>query len=87
MGQPAKVANLKTLKAPEEGGSKKDYKDFIEKITNHVAITWNHGKDVADILKETKLPVFKEPAELSLADAQSRIKVMRWDLQVNRHIA
>ena len=64
MSRPAEVANLKILKAPEEGGSKKDYEEFLEKITNHVLITWSHGKDIADILKETKMPVLEEPEEL-----------------------
>ena len=27
---------LKVLKCPEEGGTKKDYDDFLEKLENHV---------------------------------------------------
>ena len=84
MSRPAEVTNLRTLKAPEEGGSKKDYEEFIEKITNHVLITWSHGKDIADILKETKMPVLEEPEELSAEDAKSKVKVVVTDKDVRQ---
>ena len=32
------VRNLKTLKAPEEGGINKEYDEFLEKVQNHVTI-------------------------------------------------
>ena len=32
------VRNLKILSAPEEGGTKKEYEDFLEKIQSHVTI-------------------------------------------------
>ena len=38
----ATVKNLKALKTPEEGGTKKDYEDFLEKIHNHVMVHWTY---------------------------------------------
>ena len=35
----AVVRNLKILKAPEEGGTKKEFDDFLEKIQNHLTIS------------------------------------------------
>ena len=32
----ATVRDLNTLKSPKEGGTKKEYEDFLEKIRNHV---------------------------------------------------
>jgi len=34
----AVVRNLKTLSVPEEGGMKKEYEDFLEKIQSHVTV-------------------------------------------------
>ena len=65
-GRTAEVPQLKVLKAPEEGGTKKEYEDFLEKIINHVTITWSHGKDIAGVIKETQMPAFIEPTEPSL---------------------
>jgi len=35
------------MKSPENGGVKKDYDDFVEKIENHVALKWLQGSDTA----------------------------------------
>ena len=32
----ATVRNLKVLKMPQKGGTKKEYEDFLDKIHNHV---------------------------------------------------
>ena len=40
------VNNLNVLKAPEDGGTKEDFEDFIEKIASHVAMSWKGGKDI-----------------------------------------
>ena len=41
------VKNLKILKSPEEGGTKKDFEDFAERIANHVAISWKEERILA----------------------------------------
>jgi len=38
------VHDLKELKSPEEGGTKKEYETFLETIQNHITITWDFGK-------------------------------------------
>ena len=87
LSRTSEIPGLKILKSPEEGGTKKEYEDFLEKIINHVTITWGHGKDVAYIIKNTKLPLMTEPSELSDSDAKSRLKMMRWDMEVTRYLA
>ncbi len=37
-GRATAVQNLKVLKTPEEGGTKKDYDDFVQKVNNHVMV-------------------------------------------------
>ena len=70
LSRTSEIPGLKILKCPEEGGTKKEYDDFMEKIINHITITWSHGKDIAYVIKNTKLPTFVEPAELSDAEAK-----------------
>ena len=57
----------------------------MEKIINHVTITWGHGKDIAYVVKNTKLLTFLEPVELTDIKAKSKLKVMRWDMEVSKH--
>lgn len=59
------VKNLKILKSPEEGGTKKEFEDFIEKISNHVAISWKRGKDISYLLTKMEEPQFEIPKDLS----------------------
>ena len=87
LSRSSEIPGLKTLKSPEEGGTKKEYDDFLEKIINHVTITWGHGKDVAYTIKHTKLPSLIEPGKLSDSDAKSQLKVMRWNMAVTRYLA
>ena len=70
------IQKLKQLKAPEEGGTKKDYEDFLECISNHVTVTWSYGKDVAEILKTTAPPNFEPPDDLSESDKKSNFKIL-----------
>ena len=76
---------LKTLKSPEEGGTKKEYKDFLEKIDSHVSINWEFGQDVAYAIRNTKLPTFKEPNDLNGADKAVQWKVRLWNQTVDRY--
>ena len=63
---------LKQLKAPQEGRTKKDCEDFVEKIDNHVSVHWTFGQDVSHVLKNTALPTFEEPEDLD--DKDEKIK-------------
>ena len=61
----ANVQGLKVLKTPEEGGTKKEHKDFLEKIENHVEMTWPKGGDIAYVLTEKEDPYEPEPRKLT----------------------
>ena len=81
----AVVQDLKLLKAPEEGGNKKEYGDFLKKIQNHVLISWEMGRDVAFVLKYTKDPTFEEPEDLSEEDEKKKWKVRIWNQKVDHY--
>ena len=76
---------LKTLKSPEEGGTKKEYEDFLEKIDSHVSINWEFGQDIAYAIRNNELPTFKEPVDLNDTDKQSQWKVRLWNQTVDRY--
>ena len=67
-GRATSVKNLKVLKTPEEGGTKKEYEDFVEKINNHVMVHWSFGSDVGHVIKILKDPKMIEPLDLSIED-------------------
>ena len=76
---------LKTLKSPEEGGTKKEYEDFLEKIDSHVSINWEFGQDIAYVIKNSKLPVFVEPKDLTATEETTKWKVRLWNQKVDRY--
>ena len=45
----------------------------MEKIINHVTITWGHGKDIAYVIMNMKLPMFVELAKLTNVEAAGLI--------------
>ena len=78
-GRTADVPNLQALKSPEEGGNKKEYEEFIEKVGSFVTITWTGGQDVGYILKNGEMPQIDPPADLSSDEAKSALKKRQWD--------
>ena len=62
-GRTADIPNLQVLKAPEEGGNKKEYEDFLEKIGSFVTITWSGGQDAGSILRNGELPDIQPPPD------------------------
>ena len=79
------VIVLKTLKSPEEGGTKKEYEDFLEKIDSHVSINWEFGQDIAHAIRNNETPTFKEPIDLNDEDKKSQWKVRLWNQTVDRY--
>jgi hypothetical protein len=79
------VKGLKTLITPDEGGTKKDYEDFLERIHNHVMITWSWGKDIAHVVKNTEDPSIEEPKDLPTEDEGKKWKVRLWEQAVDRY--
>ena len=81
----AVVRNLKTLSAPEEGGTKKEYEDFLEKIQSHVTIGWDFGKDIGHLLKNMENPVIPEPKDMTDEEEKVKWKKRLWDQEVDRY--
>ena len=83
----AVVKNLKVLKTPEEGGTKKDYKDFLDKIHNHVVVQWNFRADIGHVLKKQEDPTTEEPVDLTDKEEESKLKVRLWNAKVDHYAA
>ena len=79
------VQDLKTLKAPEEGGSKKEYEDFLDRIQNHVTMAWDQGKDIGLVVRTGQKPDIEEPKDLTETEAKSQVKTRLWNMRVDRH--
>ena len=58
-GRTTAIESLKTLKTPEEGGTKKEYEDFLETISTHASVSWEFGEDIAHVLEQTNKPTFR----------------------------
>ena len=76
---------LKTLKTPQEGGTKKQYQDFLDKIDTHVSINWDFGKDISHVLKHNEKPTIEEPEDLTSAEESVKWKVRLWNQKVDRY--
>ena len=81
----AEIKNLKVLKAPEEGGSKKDFEEFLEIIAKHTVINWDGGKDIGFLILKAENPKIDIPKELSDEDSKSALKLTLWQLEVNKY--
>ena len=55
----AAVKNLKVLKILEEGGTKKDYKEFLERIHSHIIVQWNLGADIGHVIKNKMILTYQ----------------------------
>ena len=47
-GRASEVVGLKTLKPPAEGGTIKEYEEFLEVIASHIIINWEEGNDIGE---------------------------------------
>ena len=81
------IKNLKALKSPEEGGTKKDYEDFLDKIQNHMTMAWSHGKDIGYVVGNGKEPEIPEPGDLTTEEEKSKFKSRMWHLKVDQYVA
>ena len=61
------VRNLKTLKSREEGGTKKEYDNYLIAIQNPVTISWEAGQNTCSIIKHSKDPTIEEPKDMTEA--------------------
>ena len=77
----ASIKGLKTLKTTGEGGTKLDFEEFKDKISNYFVQNKDNGADIAHLVTEREDPVFKEPVEPSAAEAKKTIAVKRYERQ------
>ena len=59
------------LRTAEEGGTKKEYEDYLDKIKNHVSIKWEGGWELKELITNLKEPSLEEPKD-STAEEKSK---------------
>ena len=79
------IKGLKILKAPAEGGTRKNYEDFIKNIRSHIIISWDGGSDLGYLMENMKEPELELPDELSESEKKSMLKVRLWELKVVKY--
>lgn len=80
--RPTTVRDLKVLKAPDEGGTKKEYDDFLTAIRRHVEAAWAYGSDISHVMKHKVDPDLGKPGEWD-NDNKSRSAEMEWKMMSN----
>ena len=81
------VKGLKLLKSPEEGGTKKEYQDFLDKIENHVTMAWDGGGDIGQVVASGELPDLDAPDDITAEEEKSKLKERMWFLKVDAYVA
>ena len=76
------VRNHKTLKAPEEGVTEKEYEEFLEKFQNHVTISWDFGKDIGHLFNYMEDPKIPKTTDMMVAEEGVKWKVRLWSQEV-----
>ena len=79
------IKGLKILKAPAEGGTRKNYEDFIKNVRSHIMISWDGGNDLGYLMENMKEPELELPDELSESEKKSMLKVRLWELKVVKY--
>ena len=84
-GRTSNVEGLKELKCPEEGGTKKEYESFLDKLENFVTIQWPNGSDVGYIVQNAR--DFPVPEPESQTDEEKKVdwKQRLWSQKVDRY--
>ena len=81
------VKGLKILKSPEEGGTKQEYQEFLDKIENHVTMAWEEGGDIGQVVSSGELPDIDEPEDITDEEEKSKLKQRMWILSVDAFVA
>ena len=85
-GRSTEIKNLKVLKTPEEGGTKKEYEEYLDKIKNHVSINWEGGWEMKELITSMKEPSFEEPKDLTDDEEKSKLKTAMWNMEVHNYV-
>ena len=57
----------------------------MEKVQNHVTISWDVVKDIGHLLKHMEDMKIPEPTDMTVAKEAVKWKVRLWSQEVNRH--
>jgi hypothetical protein len=74
-GRLTEVKGIKTLKCPEENGTKKEYQYFLDKIENHVMMAWKEGADIGHVVKYGEKPDIDTDKPVNLTEEESKDEV------------
>ena len=81
------VKGLKLLKSPEEGGTKREYQEFLDKLENHVTMAWEEGADIGQVISSGELPDMDMPVDITDEEEKSKLKQRMWILKVDAYVA
>ena len=86
MARMANVKGLVILKSPQEGGTKKEYDDFLDKLENHLLIAWTGGQDIGALLRNNQ--ELKIPPPVSLTEDQKKddFHLLVWKTRVKKFV-
>ena len=79
------VQGLK-VKNSRGGGTRKAYEDYLETIQNHIAVTWEGGRDLKKMMIKSEEPKIEEPEELSDSDSKSKLRTALWNIKVENYV-
>ena len=74
---------IQTLKTTGEGGTKLDFEDFKDKISNYFVQNKKDGADIAHLISEREDPTFEEPLESTGDDAKKTLNMRRYERQLD----
>ena len=78
------VKDLKVLALPEEGGTRKDYDDFLETFERHVGMTWTYGSEIAHVVKEGNKPNIDQPEDIEQSK-KAAWEIRLWNQEVDEY--
>lgn len=73
------IKGLKMLKCPEEGGTKKDWDDFVETTARDTSVSWASGDALTSILLGQEVESMDPPVDLT---AEEKKKLNKYEIQV-----
>ena len=57
----------------------------MEKVHNHVTISWNFGKEIGHLLKHMENPTIPDPIYMTASKEALKWKVHIWSQEVDRY--
>ena len=57
----------------------------MEKVQNHVTISWYFVKDIGHLLKHMEDPKIPEPTDMTVSKEAVKCKVCLWSQEVDRY--